>query len=226
VTKTASPKEKRPTLKRRTNLERTAQMRLRLIRATIDILFENSYAAATTIEAAKRAKVSRGAMLHHFPSRIDLLLATAKHIILEQRQYRIDKLATIDNDWNRFVASADISWDVQKQPATIALLEIMLASRSDRDLRKGIAPLVREMATMRGESAARFAATLGVADVKALDDLILVHLASLRGLAISLMFAQDPEEVERARDLLTHYERTFAQGLMAKENSNRTSSSR
>jgi AcrR family transcriptional regulator len=192
-------------------------MRLRLIRATIDILYEKSYAAATTIEAAKRADVSRGAMLHHFPSRVDLLLGTAEHIILEQRQYRIDKLATAENNWARFVASADVSWEVQKQPATIALLEIMLASRSDRELRKRMLPLLREMKTMRGESAARFAATLRVSDVKALDDLILVHLASLRGLAISLMFAQDPDEVEQARNLLTHYERNFAKGLIAKQ---------
>jgi AcrR family transcriptional regulator len=210
------PKTKRTPPPRRSNPERTAEMRARLIQATIDILFENSYAAATTIEVAKRAKVSRGAMLHHFPSRVDLLLATAEHIILQQRQYRIEKLASVENNWKRFVAAADVSWDVQKQPDTIALMEIMMAARSDRDLQKRMAPLLREMNAMRAESAARFATTLGVADVKALDDLILLHLASLRGLAISLMFTQDPEEVEQARDLLTQYERTFAQDLMEK----------
>jgi AcrR family transcriptional regulator len=215
MSKNAKSKTKRAAPARRTNPERTAEMRSRLIQATIDILFENSYAAATTIEVAKRAKVSRGAMLHHFPSRIDLLLATAEHIMLEQRQYRIDKLSTVENNWNRFVAAADVSWEVQKQPATIALMEIMMASRSDRDLRKRMAPLLLEMTVMRGESAARLATTLGGADVKTLDDLILLHLASLRGLAISLMFTQDPEEVEQARNLLTHYERTFAQGLIA-----------
>jgi len=210
-------KPKREAAVRRSNPERTADMRNRLIQATIDILFEKSYAAATTIEVAKRAKVSRGAMLHHFPSRVDLLLGTAEHIILEQRQYRIDKLKHLESDgWTRFVAAADVSWDVQKQPSTIALLEIMLAARSDRDLRKRMAPLLREMTAMRAESAARFATTLGVTAIKPLEDLILLHLASLRGLAISLMFTQDPDEVEKARDLLTHYERTFAQGLISR----------
>jgi AcrR family transcriptional regulator len=216
MSKQPKQRTKRLVPTRRTNVERTSEMRLRLIRATIDILFENSYAAATTIEVAKRAKASRGAMLHHFPSRIDLLLATAEHIVVEQRQYRIDKLSTIANDWQRFVAAADVSWEVQKQPATIALLEIMLAARSDRELRKGMAPLLREMSVMRAESAARFAATLGVTDVRALDNLILVHLAALRGLAINLMFTQNPAEVEEARELLTQYERAFAQDLMAK----------
>jgi len=193
-------------------------MRSRLIRAAIDILFEESYAAATTIEVAKRAKVSRGAMLHHFPSRVDLLVGTADHIIREQRQYRIDKLKHLEsNGWNRFVAAADVSWEVQKQPATIALLEILLAARSDRELRKRLAPLTREMTTMRADSATRFANTLGVSEIKPFDDLILVHLAALRGLAISLMFTQNPDEVEKARDLLTHYERTFAQSILAKQ---------
>jgi hypothetical protein len=47
-------------------------------------------------------------------------------------------------------------------------------------------------------------------------------LASLRGLAISLMFTQDPDEVEQARDLLTQYERTFARGLIDKAGAKRS----
>jgi AcrR family transcriptional regulator len=211
----AARRARKSTPMRRSNVQRTAEMRLRLIQATIDILFESSYAAATTQEVARRANVSRGAMLHHFPNRIDLLLATAEHIIIEQRRYRIEKLASVENNWKRFVAAADVSWEVQKQPATIALLEIMLAARSDRELRKRIGPLLREMSAMRAASAARFASALGVPDVKELDDLMLLHVAALRGLAISLMFTQDPEEVEQARMLLTHYERTFAQSLIA-----------
>ena len=213
--KSSAKKSPRVSRERRTNPQRSAAMRARLIQATIDILFESSYAAATTIEVAKRANVSRGAMLHHFPNRIELLVATAEQIILDQRQYRIDKLASVENNWKRFVAAADVSWDVQKQPATIALLEIMLAQRSDPELRKRMAPLLREMSALRAESAARFATTLGVTDVKPLDDLILAHLASLRGLAISLLFTRDPDEVEAARNLLTHYERTFAKKLVA-----------
>ena len=198
---------------RRTNPQRTAEMRARLIGATIDILFAGSYAVATTLEVAKRAGVSRGAMLHHFPSRTALLLATVEHIMLAQRQYRIDRLRDIADDWRRFVAAADVSWEVQKQPATIALLEILLAARSDRALRKGLVPLLREMNAMRAESAARLATTLGIADTGKLNELILLHLCSLRGLAISMMFTREPADAERARELLQHCERTYALSL-------------
>lgn len=199
---------------RRTNAERTAETRSKLIQAAIDVLFEKGYGAATTIEVAKRAKASRGAMLHHFPTRVDLLLATAEHIILEQRRVRAEKLSAHEDNWERFAAAVDVTWEVHRQPATIALLEIMLGSRSDRDLRKRMAPFLRDLAAMRAESATQLSKTLKVSDVNALDDLILIHNASLRGLTLNLMFTQDEREVELARQLLTHYEHTFARRLI------------
>lgn len=216
-------KSKRAGAPRRTNAERTAETRSRLIRATIDALYERGYSAATTIEVAKRARVSRGAMLHHFPTRVDLLLGAAEQIILEQRRYRVEKLEGIEDDWRRFHAAADVSWEVQKQPETIALLEIMMATRSDKDLRRGFAPFIREMAAMRDASAARLARTLRVPDEKIFGRFIQVHLAALRGLALNLMFTQNPEEVEEARSLLVEYERTFAKALSEQAASRRKS---
>jgi AcrR family transcriptional regulator len=174
---------------RRTNAERSALTRTRLIQATIDALFEQGYAAATTIEVAKRAKASRGAMLHHFPTRVDLLLAAAEHIISEQRRYRVDKLAAIENDWARFAAETEVAW---------------------------------ELTQMRADSAAQLAKTLRVRDVRALDDLILIHNAALRGLTINLMFTQEQAQVDAARQLLMRYEHTFARGLIDKAQKKRS----
>jgi len=189
-------------------------MRARLISAAIDVLFEQGYPAATTIEVAKRAKVSRGAMLHHFPTRVELLVATAEHVLMTQRRYQLEKLSVTENDWRRFAAAADVSWHVQQQPAALALLEIMMAMRSDRELRTRLAPFLREMAAMRFESAARLANTLRVDEVDALSDLILLHQAALRGLNVNLIFTQERDAVEQARKLLTEYEHTFARSLI------------
>jgi AcrR family transcriptional regulator len=165
----------------------------------------------------KRAKASRGAMLHHFPTRVDLLIATAEYILSSQRDYRRETLSAYPEDWRRFAAVAEVTWKLQQQPATVALLEIMLGSRSDRELRKRVAPLLRGIAAMRAEDAASLAKAIGVDDTQALDDLILIHDASLRGLTINLMFAQEPAQVEAARELLAHYEHTFARGLIARK---------
>jgi len=73
-----------PHRSKRSNAERTASTRSRLIAACIECLIKVGHAATTTTLVLKTAHASRGAMLHHFPSRSKLLLATAETI--EERQ--------------------------------------------------------------------------------------------------------------------------------------------
>src|SRR5262245_58479594 len=91
---------------RRTNEERSAETRGRLIDATIDLLYSSGYAATTTISVAKRAGVSRGAMMHHFRSRAELLLTVAEHILAQQRRERVEGLANAGHGLERFYAAA------------------------------------------------------------------------------------------------------------------------
>lgn len=55
-------------------------MRERLLDATIDCLVELGHARTSTVEVTERAGVSRGAMLHHFPSRADLMAAAVDRL--------------------------------------------------------------------------------------------------------------------------------------------------
>lgn len=61
---------------RRTQQERTAAARDNLIRATQDCLSTLGFARTTVSEICKRAGVSSGALLHHFPSK-NALIVTA-----------------------------------------------------------------------------------------------------------------------------------------------------
>ena len=200
---------------RRTNAERSATTVNKLIQAAIDSLYEEGYSATTTISVAKRARVSRGAMLHQFPTRVEMLLAVAKHIVEEHSRLRRDQLDQYQG-LQRFYAAADVSWAVHSRPSNIALLEIMMATRSDKDLRKGFAPFLKQWAEMRRAAAERMATTLGVPDaVDNLEKLISLHQAVMRGLAIELMFAHDVEDVERMRQLNSQFERAYAEQLVA-----------
>ena len=189
---------------RRSNVERSATTRAKLIEAAIDILYKSGYSAATTVEVAKRACVSRGAMLHQFPTRVHMLLAVAQHIVDANTRYRTEQLGS-QPDFERFQTSGDISWYLQSQPAAIALLEIMMATRGDRELRKGFAPFVSKWADVRRNAAQRMASDLGISDTKRIEEWITLREASLRGLAIELMFLNDREQIERARRLLREY---------------------
>ena len=201
---------------RRTNVERSATTRGKLIAAAIDLLYREGYSATTTISVAAKAHVSRGAMLHQFPTRVELLLAVAENITAEQSRYRRERLLAdkFNSPMERFIASANVSWEVHSQPSAIALLEIIMATRSDRDLRKGFGPFVKTWTEKRRLAAVNMAADLGIADVSKVDTMIGLHQASLRGLAIELMFAQDSTHIERQRQLLADFDLGYIKQLV------------
>src|SRR5205809_3152820 len=59
-------------------------MQQRLLDATLESLVERGYRGTTTLEVQKRAGVSRGALLHHFTSRSELILAAVEHLTRER----------------------------------------------------------------------------------------------------------------------------------------------
>jgi AcrR family transcriptional regulator len=63
---------------------RSLATRRRLLDAAADQLISGGYAALTTVEVAQRAGVSRGAFLHHFPTRASLVAATVEHLVEAQ----------------------------------------------------------------------------------------------------------------------------------------------
>ena len=90
--------------------------------------------STTTIETARRAGVSRGAQLHHFPTKAQLLTAAVEHL-LEQRmaQFR-EALAAVDPDADLLDAAADLLWSMFQGPAFVAWIELWIAARTDREL--------------------------------------------------------------------------------------------
>lgn len=63
---------------RRSNTQRSAEMRSRLMQAARDTFVEKGFAATGTPEIVKRAAVTRGALYHHFDDKTDLFRAVVK----------------------------------------------------------------------------------------------------------------------------------------------------
>jgi AcrR family transcriptional regulator len=220
------PKESNRPAKRarRTNEQRSSETRARLIEAAIDVLYRNGHSAATTIIIAKRAGVSRGAMLHQFRTRDQLLVAVASHILSEQRRMRVEQLHGVEAGLPRFYAAADVAWAVQRHAISIALLELLMASRSDAKLRRGLEPFLQQMPEMRRSAAALMGRELGIQDAAQLERFLRLHSAALRGLAFETAFTKDMKGLEEARQLFWQYERNFIEQLMAKSGKSRTAS--
>lgn len=84
--------------------ERSENMRARLLAASIEVMRERSYAGFTTEMVAQTARVSRGALLHHFPRKRDLILAVHKYLYqlavdssAEAARAATDQSTNIDN---------------------------------------------------------------------------------------------------------------------------------
>ena len=76
----------------RTQQQRRDETRRALLDAAVESLIEVGFARTTTLEVQRRANVSRGALLHHFPSKAELLVAAIAHLA-EMRAVELKRLS-------------------------------------------------------------------------------------------------------------------------------------
>jgi AcrR family transcriptional regulator len=118
--------------------ERSITTRAALLDAALDTMVERGYAATTTIEVARRAGVSRGAQLHHFPSKAELLTAAVGHL-LDRRVAEYRKVfADVEPGADVLDAAIDLLWPMFKGPTFIAWVELWVAARTDDSLRDAV----------------------------------------------------------------------------------------
>jgi AcrR family transcriptional regulator len=130
-------------VQRRTQEERSDSTRRRLLDATVECLVERGYAGTTTSEVQKRAGVSRGALLHHFPSRADLLTGAIRHLI-EARQGGMRQAALrLPAGEERVRRVIEVLWSTFDGSLFWAAMELWLAARTDTDLRRSLLPQER-----------------------------------------------------------------------------------
>lgn len=185
---------------------RSAATRAKLIGAAIETLNAVGYNAATTIEIVRRAGVSRGAMLHHFPSRAELILATAEHVLRAQEGARRRTLRTVERGEDRFYAITDAMWNTMQQPEAIALTEIMLGARSDPEVHAPFAALMREFNRQLLDGPNEVAEDFGYADTRLVRAMARLHVAAMRGLMIDRLYWDEHDtSIDDAFELLVWY---------------------
>ncbi len=188
--------------------------RLRLIEAAVGALVELGYASTTTVEVVRRAGVSRGAMLHHFPTRADLLLATAEHIMASQSAFRRSLLRDVERGEKRFFAITDASWAVMQRPEAVALTEMMLGARGDAELSERFATLMRLSMKQREAGSGEVADDIGYADARLVAAMVRLHTAAMRGLMIDRDYWGDADRaIEDAYELLVWYKQAAMRRL-------------
>jgi AcrR family transcriptional regulator len=124
---------------RRTQAERTAAMRTRLLNATIECLVTFGYAGTTTPRIAEIAGVTRGAQVHHFRSKEDLVVAAVEHLAQQRIQAAIRQGGGVWKNSDPVAAVLEFLWDSHQGDMFVATIELWVAARTDDVLAKEVA---------------------------------------------------------------------------------------
>jgi len=196
----AAPPARRP----RSQKERSARTRGKLLDVTIACLGELGYGGTTSQVVAERAGVTRGAQLHHFGSKAEMV-TKAMEKLFEQRlvQFRtgVAELKRAGGDADHTAAVLDLVWQMVAGSAGYAYLELVVAARTDPELLEAMRALTARMDKQTEEIFSEvFGPAGGAGDV---FDLAWTAVFSLmEGLAVERVVRAEDTKIDRVITLL------------------------
>lgn len=184
ATRTVAPKASAKA-ERRKNVDRSAATRRQILEATVRCLDQWGYGAVTNIKVADAAGVSRGAMMHHFPTRQALIVATIEFAYASQSVFRAAELAKVPPGLDRFRRIMDLSYTTQRMPEGMTLNEIRIGSRSDPEIREAVTPMMSTISEDYVRMISEVAKEAGLKSDREMRGLIGTTAMASRALAIN-----------------------------------------
>jgi AcrR family transcriptional regulator len=128
---------------------KSASTRLQFVEATLRCFGKLGYFHTTTPAIAEEAGLSRGAMLHHFPSRMDLVRAAVEHLHAKRLKAFRAAVERLPPGGNRAHGALQAHWEQLNHPLYAVFIELYVAARTDPELADILAPaeaaFVREL---------------------------------------------------------------------------------
>jgi AcrR family transcriptional regulator len=190
--------------------ERSRAMRARLMEATIECLVERGFGGTSTTLVSELAGVSRGAQLHHFPTKNDLVVAAVAHLTEVRGAELATAAAAVPEGPHRTRAVLRMLGDHFSSPVFTAALELWVAARTDATLLEAVAPLELKI----GRETHRMTVDLLGADESrpGVRELVQATLDLVRGLGLAATITDD---TRRRGRILDQWARTLDQALVA-----------
>lgn len=202
--------------KPRTQFERSARTRRLVCEATLDIMVEQGGSKVSSSVVAARAKISRGALTHQFPTRNDMFTAAFRHIVDGYyKGYPFNTAPGFDRlDFDDF---ADALWAlIYEHKWYRATVELSMLAARDNDLGREMRDVLTEWIAFR-DSAAMTILGIDPSDREAID-IFQMTLSLMRGTAVLDLMTEDHTVIQR------HLNKWKAMSLKAlAEQSDRTS---
>ncbi len=114
---------------------KSARTRLAILTAAVDRLAREGYAQTSTQLVAAEADVSRGAMLHHYATKLALMEGVLDYVLAEHMRAFCKEVRKLSEE-ERVVegAGVEVLWKLMKTPEYAATMELKMASRTDAKL--------------------------------------------------------------------------------------------
>jgi AcrR family transcriptional regulator len=176
---------------RRTQAQRREATIAALVGAAVMSLAELGYARTSTAEIARRAGVSQGGLFRHFGSRLDVIVAAADEV--RSRQF-VDFRVGLEAMQAFSVAEClRLLRRATRAPMNAAWYELLVAARTDADLRERLTPLAQRYHREIIEIGRALPVAPGLPDDQR-DTLVLGIVHLLDGEAITATVLAHPEQ--------------------------------
>jgi len=119
---------------------KSAATRNQIISAAIRCIVECSYSKTTTMKIAEKAGLSRGATLHHFPSKMDIIRASVDYLHEKRLQAFRRSIKEVPDDADMVHMAVESYWAHVNHPIYVAFFELSVAARTDPALREILRP--------------------------------------------------------------------------------------
>lgn len=181
--------------------QKSALTRTQIIEAAIRCFVEHGYSQTTTTLIAEKAGLSRGAMLHHFPSKLAVVTAAVEY--LHAKRLRAFRKAVnkplVSGDHLR--QSLEAYWAQVHHPMFVAFFELAVAARTDKELAAILRPAQEAFEHEWYDAAVEVFPEWKGRGVKFDIALDLVRYV-LEGMAISFLTHKESERDKRVLDYL------------------------
>jgi AcrR family transcriptional regulator len=123
---------------------KSVQTRITILEAAIDCLQQHGYGRTTTQLIAEVAGISRGAMLHHYATKQDLIASVIDYTVYKRMALFLEGIHAL-KDAARIdeMEGIEISWRSMMGREFAAYLELAIAARTDAELAAIFLPKAR-----------------------------------------------------------------------------------
>jgi len=196
---------------------RGEETRRQLITAAIECLCERGYAATSIETVMERAGVSRGSVLHQFPTRIALITGAVEAAMDQMMEHTRELMRALPNPVARYRAMCDLFWESQNIPEGAAITEALLASRWDAALGAALRPIGMRVEAEIDQDTCATAIAAGVKDVEAAMVHARVLILTLRGITLELMYDKNRAMIHKALEQIRAQHKAHCEDMLGPE---------